>query len=71
MIKSSMFGMAASLSKQSSSISRESAAVLIDLSSFMVITAGDTEQFAVALSAFSRCPFSINFSSSCRIVFWR
>ena len=37
----------------------------------MVITAGDTKQFSVVLSAFSRCPLSISFSNSSRTVFWK
>ena len=47
---------------------RQSRVILTDLSFFMVITAGDTKQFSVVLSAFSRRHFPVNFSISCRIV---
>ena len=43
---------------------RESSAIFTDLSFLIVITAGETKQFSVVLSAFSKCPFSINFSNS-------
>ena len=63
-----MFGIAAFLLTHASFSILESSAVFTDLSFFMVITAGEMKQFSVVLSAFSRYPNSIKFSSSCLTV---
>ena len=71
LINSSIFGIAAFLLTQASFNFLELSAIFTDLSFFMVMTAGEMKQFSVVLSAFSKCPFSINFSSSFLTVFWK
>ena len=67
----SMFGIAAFLFTQASFIFLESSAILTDSSFFMVMTAGEMKQLYVVLSAFSKCPFLINFSNFCLTVLWK
>ena len=66
-----MFGIVAFLFMQYSFSFLESSAIFTDLSFSIVITAGETKQFSVVLSAFSRCPFSINFFNSFFTMFWK
>ena len=66
-----MFVMAAFLFMQDSFSFLESKSILTKLSFFLVIIAGEMKQFSVVPSAFSRCPFSITFSNSCRTLFWK
>ena len=66
-----MFGIASFLFIQDSFNVLESRGILTDLSFVMVRTAGETKQFSVVPSAFSRCPFLISFTNPCRTLLWK
>ena len=67
LIITAILGIVALFLIQASFNLRESSAFLIDSSVFMVITAGNTKQFSVVLSAFYKCLFS----NCCRTSFWK